>query len=135
MSNKTRKHIWPGALVLSLAIVGVLAAFIVLAGNPASTAAHSGGAAGSHCTGESEAFQNAHDALAPAAHPKCADDMDPSPTTPSNGTGTTEPATGDTIASDSTTSSGAPEIKLTIASLNMDLAVRSSIVVYLEDDF
>ena len=34
MSNKTRKHIWPGALVLSIAIVGVLAAFVVLAGNP-----------------------------------------------------------------------------------------------------
>ena len=27
MSNKTRKHIWPGALVMSIAIVGALAAF------------------------------------------------------------------------------------------------------------
>ena len=77
MSNKTRKHIWSGALVLSLAIVGVLAAFVVLAGNPATTDAHSGGASGSHCTGESEAFQRSHDALTPADHPKCADDTPP----------------------------------------------------------
>ena len=27
MSNKTRKHIWPVSLVMSLAIMGVLAAF------------------------------------------------------------------------------------------------------------
>ena len=79
MNNKTRKHIWPGALVLSLAIVGVLAAFAVLAGNPVTTDAHDGGSAGSHCTGESETFQSAHDALAPSDHPKCADDADGTP--------------------------------------------------------
>ena len=134
MSNKTRKHIWSGALVLSLAIVGVLAAFIVLAGNPASTAAHSGGAAGSHCTGESEAFQNAHDALAPAAHPKCADDMEPSPTTPSNGTGMTG-SDGDMIASSSTSASSTVKLELTIESLPMRAVAGSSVELYLEDDF
>ena len=77
MSNKTRKHIWSGALVLSLAVVGVLAAFVVLAGNPATTDAHSGGAAGSHCAGENEAFKKSHDALTPVNHPKCADDTPP----------------------------------------------------------
>ena len=77
MSNKTRKHIWPGGLVLSLAIVGFLAAFMVLAGNPATTDAHSGGPAGSHCTGETETFQDIHDDATPASHPKCADDMEP----------------------------------------------------------
>ncbi len=84
MSNKTRKHIRLGALALSLAIVGVLAAFVVLAGNPATTAAHSGGAAGSHCEGESDAFKNSHDALTPADHPKCEDDAAPTrePTDP-----------------------------------------------------
>ena len=41
----------------------------------------------------------------------------------------------DMITSDSSTGSGSPELKLTIASLGMDLAVGSSIVVYLEDDF
>ena len=35
------------------------------------------GAAGRHCTGESEAFQKSHDALTPASHPKCADDTTP----------------------------------------------------------
>ena len=40
MSNKTRKHIWPASLVMALAIVGVLAAFVVLAATPGSTSAH-----------------------------------------------------------------------------------------------
>ena len=40
MSNKTRKRIWPGSLVMSIAIVGVLAAFLVLANNPGSLMAH-----------------------------------------------------------------------------------------------
>ena len=31
MSKKTRKHIWPVSLVMSIAIIGALAAFIVLA--------------------------------------------------------------------------------------------------------
>ena len=34
MSNKTRKHIWPVSLVMSIAIIGALAAFLVLANNP-----------------------------------------------------------------------------------------------------
>ena len=37
MSNKTRKHIWPVSLVMSIAIIGALAAFLVLAGNPGAT--------------------------------------------------------------------------------------------------
>ena len=40
MTNKTRKHIWPGALVMSIAIVGFLAAFVVLANNPGAAMAH-----------------------------------------------------------------------------------------------
>ena len=74
MRNKSRKRIWSGAMVMSFTIVGVLVAFAVLAGNPALTDAHSGGAQGSHCTGESDAFAGTHDALTPADHPKCADD-------------------------------------------------------------
>ena len=42
MSNKTRKHIWPVSLVMSIAIIGTLAAFLVLAsrtlGRPRPTA-------------------------------------------------------------------------------------------------
>ena len=34
MSNKTRKHIWPVSLVMSMAIIGALAAFLVLAVAP-----------------------------------------------------------------------------------------------------
>ena len=45
------------------------------------------------------------------------------------------PAPMDTIQSSSTTASAAPEIRMTIASLNRDLPVGSSIVLYLEDDF
>ena len=43
MSNKTRKHIWPVSLVMSIAIVGALAAFLVLATNPGPTTAHGPG--------------------------------------------------------------------------------------------
>ena len=42
MSNKTRKHIWPVSLVVSIAIIGALAAFLVLANNPGTTMAHGG---------------------------------------------------------------------------------------------
>ena len=40
MINKTRKHIWSVSLVMSIAIIGALAAFIVLASNPRDTQAH-----------------------------------------------------------------------------------------------
>lgn len=43
MSNKTRKHIWPASAVMAMAIIGVLAAFIVLAANPGETQAHGAG--------------------------------------------------------------------------------------------
>ena len=49
MSNKTRKRIWPAALVMSLGIVGVLAAFLVLAANPVATNAHDGATGAAHC--------------------------------------------------------------------------------------
>ena len=39
MSIKTRKHIWPVSLVMSIAIVGALAAFLVLGANPGPTQA------------------------------------------------------------------------------------------------
>ena len=42
MSNKTRKRIWPVSLVMSIAIVGALAAFLVLATNPGASQAHAG---------------------------------------------------------------------------------------------
>ena len=64
MSKKTRKHIWPGALVASLAIVGVLAALLVLTWNPMVTDAHGGGTAANHC---SDINNFAHDVAADIA--------------------------------------------------------------------
>ena len=43
MTIRMRKHIWPMSLVMSLAIIGALAAFVVLAATPVATQAHSGG--------------------------------------------------------------------------------------------
>ena len=40
MSNKTRKYAWPVSAVMAFAIVGVLAAFIVLASTPDAAIAH-----------------------------------------------------------------------------------------------
>ena len=42
MTYKTRKHIWPVPLVASIAIIGVLAAFLVLANNPGVAMAQDG---------------------------------------------------------------------------------------------
>ena len=47
MSNKTRKRIGPVSLVMSLAIIGALAAFIVLATNPGGVPSAAGPPAGS----------------------------------------------------------------------------------------
>ena len=109
MSNKSRKHIWPGALVLSIAIVGVLAAFVVLGGAPAVTEAHPGGPAGSHCTGESDAYQAFHDAGTPSTHPKCADDVTPTP----------EPTHPPTTLPDAPASASALDIQLAYGANNM----------------
>ena len=50
MTNKTRKHIWPGTLVMAIAVVGIMAAFLVLANNPGVIMAQ-----GDPCAGMSEA--------------------------------------------------------------------------------
>ena len=40
MTHKARKHIWPGALVMAIAVAGVLAVFAVLATGPGAAVAH-----------------------------------------------------------------------------------------------
>ena len=78
MSKKTRRHIWPVSLVMSIAIVGALAAFIVLAVGSGITEAHAP-ADETHaqaCAAMSAASQGLHDAFADADAAKCADDMD-----------------------------------------------------------
>ena len=60
-----RKHIWPMSLVMSLAIIGALAAFVVLAATPVATQAHSGGDDhAAACDTISEEDRADHDALA-----------------------------------------------------------------------
>ena len=58
MTNKTRKHMWPVSLVVSVAIIGALAAFLVLANNPGATMAQSGG--DDPCAGMTEEERAAH---------------------------------------------------------------------------
>ena len=65
MTNKSRKHMWPVSLVMSMAIIGALAAFIVLANNPGATMAH--GDVDDHaaaCAAMTDADRDAHNAAA-----------------------------------------------------------------------
>ena len=63
MSNKTRKRIWPVSLVMSIAIVGALAAFLVLATNPGASQAHPGDedAHRAYCADQGILGQSVHD--------------------------------------------------------------------------
>ena len=58
MTNKTRRHIWPVSLVMSIAIIGALAAFLVLANNPGTIMAQNGG--NDPCAGMTEEERAAH---------------------------------------------------------------------------
>ena len=148
MSKKTRKHIWPGALVASLAIVGVLAALLVLTWNPMVTDAHGGGTAANHC---SDINNLAHDVAAEIAGTTNANGSDhtcanpggagtPDTGTPGTGTpgtttpGTTTPAV--TMLESSSTSGGASvKLTLTIVNLPNNLNSGSWVEIYLEDDY
>ena len=141
MSSKTRKRIRSMSLVMSLAIIGALAAFIVLANDSGSTAAH-GGEVENHCDDlrtENSNFEQQgrtrHDRLAAAsANPHTCADGSGNPDDTSNGA-TMMLAAGDKVTSDSNSGGGAPEFQVMIESLPNDLAVGSSIVLYLEDDY
>ena len=141
MSNKTRKHIWPVSLVMSIAIVGALAAFLVLAGNPGETQAHG---AGDHpnqgwpaCADMTDAQRAIHDGIHTnvGAHGT----MDPCPDTTNGGNGGNGGngqmgATGVSLESSSTSGSATVELKLTVT-LDEDVPVGGAFVLYLEDDF
>ena len=58
MTKKTRRHIWPVSLVMSVAIIGALAAFLVLANNPGTIMALNGG--DDPCAGMTEDERAAH---------------------------------------------------------------------------
>ena len=124
MKKGNRKHVRLLAMAMSLAVVGMLAAFIALAAQPAPASAQD------LCDGP----------LAPIL-PQCDDGSTPPPppptgpgTTPTPDPGTT-PDAGDMITSDSTSGGSAPEFQVVIDSLPTNLAVGSSIVLYLEDDY
>ena len=134
MSNKTRKHIWPVSLVMSIAIIGALAAFLVLATNPGDTQAHGAGdhpnqgwpACADMVPGDRAIHDAAHANLTiHGTNAPCS----ATPSTPSTPAGPAK------TASDSSSGSGSPEIQLTINSLPSNMSVGSSIVLYLEDDF
>jgi hypothetical protein len=140
MSIKTRKHMRAVSLVMSIAIVGVLAAFLVLAANPGPTQAQDDRCATASgdalellrqlglCTADtadtSDAAQDAECATASG------DALEVLRQLGLCGAG------GGGISSDSTSGGSAPEFKVVIDSLPAaGLAVGSSIVLYLEDDY
>ena len=125
MSNKTRKRFLPVALVMAVGAIAVMALAIAMAGGPRDVQAH-GNSPGDCST---DAGRAVHDLISP--NDPCPTPT-PDPTEPPSDYAEPEEVT---ITSDSTTSSGAPELKLTIAELGMPMSVGSSIVLYLEDDF
>ena len=60
MTHKARKHIWPGGLVMALAVAGVLAVFAVLASSPGATVAHEADDHATACADMTEAEREAH---------------------------------------------------------------------------
>ena len=146
MSMKTRKRIWSMSLVMSIAIIGALAAFVVLEGNPGSTSAH-GGDVMNHCddlASHGGPFQNSgirqhdRDAAASANPHTCADGSGNPDDTGNGSTGNGDDMMmmdGDVMISSSSTSGSATvELQLTVK-LNRDVPVGGAFVLYLEDDY
>ena len=119
MSKLLRKPGRPIALMLALGIIGALAVFVAVAVQPDVTQAQD-----PDCEPPFGQFL-----------PECQTQTPAPPTPPTAPDTTTMPATGDMITSDSTSGGGAPEFQVEIESLPRNLAVGSSIVLYLEDDY
>ena len=62
MSNKMRKRLWPASLVMAVAIIGVVAASLMVASSPTNTQAHDGATGDAHCEGLNDFVQDLHDA-------------------------------------------------------------------------
>ena len=141
MNSKTRKRIWPVSLVMALAFIGMMAA-VVLSTNPGMAQAQGlcDTATGATlqalidagvCTADGSSTDNDEEGLCDTATGATLQGLidagvcmgDPS-------------SSGRTITSDSSSGGAAPEFKVVIDSLPTDgLAVGSSIVLYLEDDY
>ena len=147
MNSKTRKHIWPMSLVMSIAIIGALAASLVLTSNPGVTGAH-GGDQDPHCS-TVPAERIAHDVAAEIAGTTNADDSAhtcDNPGTPDNGmpdngmpdNGTPDNGTpaGTMLKSSSDSGGAGIMLTLTIKAADMeDLVAGDRIEIYLEDDY
>ena len=130
MANKTRKRLWPVSLVMAVAVVGVVAAFLMMASSPTNTQAHDGASGSTHCDDLGFIGSIAHDEDPNNDHDCATGPTAPPPIDP------TDPMAPDAkVTSSSTSASSGPELQLTIGSLPMAMAVGSSIVLYLEDDF
>ena len=135
MSNKTRKHIWPVSLAMSIVIVGALAAFLVLAAAPGGSSAHGPDDPATHdCSDKQGTQAGIHDAFTDSDHPKCVTDGN------GNGNGNGAMSTGAMLKSSST--SGSATVELTFTSLpltttDVDKIGRDggSVELFLEDDF
>ena len=130
MRNKTRKHIWPVSLVMSIAIIGALAAFLVLVNNPGATMAHGGVADhAAACAAMTDQERRDHNASALLEGEEVCDGATPDDT---NGGG--DETTPSPLVSSSTTGSAAVKLTLTIE-LDQNLTGSSWVEIYLEDDY
>ena len=126
MKKGNRKHVRLLAMAMSLAVVGMLAAFIALAAQPAPASAQ----------------QDLCDGPLASVLPQCQDGSTPPP--PPTGPGTTPPPTdatpgtdlpaGAMLKSSSDTSSAGVKLTLTIE-LDRNLTGSSWVEIYLEDDY
>ncbi|MDE2960885.1 MAG: hypothetical protein OXU28_12695 [Chloroflexota bacterium] len=132
MTSKTRKRLWPVSLVMAMAVVGVVAAFLMMASSPANTQAHDGVSGSTHCDdlgfigkiAHDEDPNNDHDCeTGPAATATPPPTIDPTP----------EPMPA-MVTSSSTTGSATVELKLTVT-VDDDVPVGGAFVLYLEDDY
>ncbi len=132
MTNKTRKRLWPVSLAMAIAVVGMMAAFLMVASSPTNTQAHDGASGSTHCDDLSALGEIAHDGDPDNDH-----DCATGPTDTGNG-GTTDPQTGsegDKIVTGSTSASATLKLVLTIDELDADTRAGSSVELFLEDDF
>lgn len=118
MKSTTRKHIWPVSLVMTFAVVGMLAAFVALAMMPGFASAQ-------------------QDPPPPPPPPPPTDPV--TPAEPTGPAGAPEPPPPPTSASDmiaSSSTSGGAGVKLTLTVSNPGmLQSGSAIELFLEDDF
>ena len=130
MTSKTRKRLWPVSLVMAVAVVGVVAAFLMLASSPANTQAHDGVSGSGHCDDLGFIGKIAHDEDPNNDH-DCATGPQATPPPTIDPT----PDVADAISNSSTTGGASVELILTIGNLRMDAVDGSSVELYLEDDF